>query len=185
MGGNSNSSPEDQEDNTEVQNKTEPLKLKTGDVVSRPIESINSSSSPTKGSTWGGHLGVMQDSKTVISKYYDQNGASLQKKESISDWGPVNVIGRGGKKCADHSTQRFNQGAIIDEKHKDTERRDIYDYNLISANCQHYANDCLIQQNGKGKSDDIRKAGFGLFGSAIVSSAVAARSIGSSPVNLV
>lgn len=136
-------------------------KPQRGDIISYNIVSSNSSvkgSAKTLNQQFGlRHYGVMVSDDTIISKYDAETspGAEVLMREKLDEggWTGVRIEKSGGEGCARHAENRFNDGAIVDNDIN--KRKDKYRYSLLNSNCQHFANDCYLQEDGKGSCDDI------------------------------
>ena len=123
-------------------------KYQPGDIIYYQIEN----------NFWGKalslkHYGVVIDGGYVISKY-EENGGQLEKhKIGTASWINITLLKKGGRKCADHAIARYEKGKINCEGH----REDICPYSAISSNCQNFANDCFIQKDLTGSSEDSHK----------------------------
>ena len=110
---------------------------------SGPAPSLESLSAPFR------HFGVVVDDTYIISK----NLKGLNKERIDSEaWAGWTLVKSGGPECAKHAKERFEKGSIISS----TCRKDIAGYNLLTANCQHFADDCFFRKDRYGSSDDIK-----------------------------
>ena len=94
------------------------------------------------------HYGVYLGFNLVISKYED-GCLHIESTEELS-WRNSTIEKRGGFNIALHAIKRFlkNNPELQDIS------QDIYPYNFRKTNCQHFAEDCYLQSDGKGKSSD-------------------------------
>ncbi len=115
-------------------------RYRPGDIISRPLD--KKIIGPALYHTLGfSHKGVVANDKTVISKY----GDGSIRKESLNKWSNSHLVKSGGEKCANHAE---NRSAVHVTK-------DIKDYNLFTSNCQHFANDCYLGEDGAGRSESV------------------------------
>jgi hypothetical protein len=99
------------------------------------------------------HFGVVVDGSHIINKY----GGGILVKEKIGSglWVKPTIEKRGGPKCAQFAINRYEAGKKVEGK--ENTRLDHIPYDLGTSNCQHFANDCYLQQDGKGDCDDAWK----------------------------
>jgi hypothetical protein len=118
--------------------------LKVGDIVSTNLELSIGMGSGFR------HFGVVVDSYSII--YKDEH--SLRKVAIRSGaWSKAAIVRSGGSACAAHAIARYQKGRVVG-----TDRReDIVPYDVVKANCQHFANDCFIGLDRAGESDDVSK----------------------------
>ena len=142
------------------------IEYQPGDIISYDIQN----------NYWGKalslkHYGVVIDGGYVISKY-EENGGQLEKQKiETGNVKKITLLKKGGRKCADHAIARYNKGRINSAGH----REDICPYSAISANCQHFANDCFIQEDNASYSEDkIKVVGIaGLVGALALATVMA------------
>ena len=94
-------------------------------------------------------FGVVIDNDTVISKYYEEDGVLLKESIGKAPWSSYEALARGGQKCSDHAVERYNKGESVGQG-----KEDIYPDHFIYSNCQHFVDDCLLQQDGEGKCSE-------------------------------
>ena len=107
------------------------------------------------------HFGIVVSDDTIISKYEDEDQRDVEKdgilkKESLDmdKWNAddVELVSIREEKCAQHAEKRFNAGEVVENN--PNIRRDKFPYKRVSANCQHFIEDCRLQEDGAGGSVD-------------------------------
>ena len=115
------------------------LGLERGDLISYPLKQNDNII----------HIGVYIGDSMIISKYEEQ-GRGVLKKEYIiqEEWDNVTRHKRGSLSAAEHAERRYWKGKAVEGKSHT--RYDAYDYNLMTSNCEHFAEDCILGIDGKG-----------------------------------
>ena len=140
------------------------MSFEPGDIISIPVE--GSSGVGIIGVT---HHGVVTFDNQVIGKSNDGN----LNKETI--WKNAKLFKKGSTLCVAHALNRFSNGKEVNGN--PNIHVDKLGYNIWTANCQNFADDCFIQQDGKGRSVDVDNYS-GLIKSSAVSSGLGSSAIG-------
>ena len=125
------------------------LGLERGDLVAYPLKQNNNLI----------HIGVYIGDGMIISKYPEE-GRGVLKREYIiqEEWDFIFVHKKGSSSTVEHAERRYWKGNAVEGKSHT--RYDAFDYNLMTSNCEHFAEDCIQGTDRKGECSQSHISGI-------------------------